>query len=626
MSFVGFIAIGWIKYDQLPSGKLERLIAPMDYQGNLCGHDDGVRNLEYGYYLLSGNLVCVESCPSSTDYDTFICEYDQATASPTTGWQNVELRTCLYQIKTTSVLNRCMFDTSSIDSSALSTAATTNNPSLSGSSFLTSLLANPFGDESNQNTFLTAVFGDIYNFRGVIFGFGVGVAIGISFLYVLLLRIPGVLDTLIWGIIFFIFASLATGAIASQILAKDWEDDSTDLDKSETEISLMKAFSAIVAAIAFLYVCVILYLRKKITLAINVTKEAGHTLTDIPAVLTLPLIQAVGFASFLTLWLCYVFYLVSSGDLKSKSMVFATTSGTTTVNSRYFEYGDNTNYAFIYMFFCFLWTSQFIIAHGQLIIAMTFSAWYFTKGKERQNIGNGTFIWAFSKSWKHAGTTAFGSLIIAIVQFIRAILAYIQKQSEKEGNSKLVKYLLCCCQCCLWCLESCIKFLNKNAYIQTAIYGDSFCKSARSAFMLILRNMSRVFAVSSVSALVTLLGKLLVPIITTFGAYLVLAYGYDSEHDMDGISMPLLFVFILSYFIGMMFNDIYAMGIQTILLCYIADEEMFSNPFERFAPGSLKATMTGTKQKVNELHGIFDKDEDKKDSGMFSFMCIPSCD
>ena len=32
-----------------------------------------------------------------------------------------------------------------------------------------------------------------------------------------------------------------------------------------------------------------------------------------------------------------------------------------------------------------------------------------------------------------------------------------------------------------------MRFLNKNAYIQTAIFGSSFCTSAKEAFFLILR-------------------------------------------------------------------------------------------------------------------------------------------
>jgi choline transporter-like protein 2/4/5 len=95
------------------------------------------------------------------------------------------------------------------------------------------------------------------------------------------------------------------------------------------------------------------------------------------------------------------------------------------------------------------------------------------------------------------GSAAFGSLIIAIIKTIRAVLTYFTAQAKKAHNLILV-YVLSIINCCLWCLEKCMKFLNKNAYIQTAIYGYSFCKSCRRAFFLLIRNILRVAAVNTV--------------------------------------------------------------------------------------------------------------------------------
>ena len=79
----------------------------------------------------------------------------------------------------------------------------------------------------------------------------------------------------------------------------------------------------------------------------------------------------------------------------------------------------------------------------------------------------------------HPGTAAAGSLIIAIIKTIRAFVAHLQAQAEKRGG-KVAKCILCCIQSCLWCVEKCMKFINKNAYIQTAIYGTNFCTSAKN--------------------------------------------------------------------------------------------------------------------------------------------------
>lgn len=141
-----------------------------------------------------------------------------------------------------------------------------------------------------------------------------------------------------------------------------------------------------------------------------------------------------------------------------------------------------------------------------------------------------------------------------------------------------------------------MKFLNKNAYIQTAIYGYSFCKAARCAFFLLLRNILRVAAVNMVSDFVLLLGKLFITILTMFTLYCCLAYGQNSA-EISGFVAPLLFAGVLAYYVSSMFSEIFGMAIETILCCFIADEEMFP-PEKRFAEGALKSTIQRTAQKA----------------------------
>jgi solute carrier family 44 (choline transporter-like protein), member 2/4/5 len=106
----------------------------------------------------------------------------------------------------------------------------------------------------------------------------------------------------------------------------------------------------------------------------------------------------------------------------------------------------------------------------------------------------------------HLGSAAFGSLIVAIIRTIRAVVSYFQRQMKKAHN-KIALYALSCVQCCLGCLESCIRFINKHAYIIIAIYGYPFCKATRKAFFLLLRNIMRVAAVNMVATFVLFIGK-----------------------------------------------------------------------------------------------------------------------
>ena len=56
----------------------------------------------------------------------------------------------------------------------------------------------------------------------------------------------------------------------------------------------------------------------------------------------------------------------------------------------------------------------------------------------------------------------------------------------------ILKAVLACLQCILACFERFMKFINVNAYIETAIYGYNFCRAAMKAFKLLVRNRTKL--------------------------------------------------------------------------------------------------------------------------------------
>lgn len=161
-------------------------------------------------------------------------------------------------------------------------------------------------------------------------------------------------------------------------------------------------------------------------------------------------------------------------------------------------------YLQIFYVFGFFWTYNWIIAIGQTAIAGAIAIWYWTSPKSVkksllkaikftiQSFMPGAVIKSLSSVlFYHLGSLALGSLILAIVQWIRYILARMYAQQKKLSSSTVMKFVCCCLQCCLGCIEIIIKFINKNAYIMIAINGKNFCKSSGDAFVLLARNAIR---------------------------------------------------------------------------------------------------------------------------------------
>lgn len=575
MTLLGFVAIGQIESPNLPSGNPAKLISPTDYAGRTCGVTSEVSSKPYGYFLPSYSLLCVAECPSTLVVENFYCQdgvqsqvgEPGATTDVLKGFTSTTEFECMYQIPTKSILRYCI-PTSSADEAYTAAADTAFDDY--------GYYLPPAATYKTQfsNSWFSKFLADVFEFRGLVFGFGIGVTTFLSFLYLYVMRIPGLLFITVWTILISILPVMLIGSILMGNLATKWRDDGTH---TGYESMAMTGLSIVGYIISFLYACVIIYLRTRIQTAIDIVKEACRALAAMPVIIGLPVLQAFGLTLFITPWIIYVIYLASSGEMSSVDKTYTYDNNGTDVTVNYkmkvFEYSKNTKYAFIYMLFCWFWTSEFIGAIGQLTVALAISAWYFAA--DRKTAGNTTVYWAFNTVCRyHLGTAAFGSLVIAIVRMIQAAIAYMIKKAKQSGNTVML-YIGYCLACCAWCLEKFMRFISKNAYISTAIYGYSFLHAAGNSFFLILRNFARVSAVKIVSSFVLILGKLFASTITIFILYLIIGYNpYVSSH-INGMVSLLIFTWILSYFVASVFSEIFGMSIQTLLLCFIADEEMF---------------------------------------------------
>jgi hypothetical protein len=85
------------------------------------------------------------------------------------------------------------------------------------------------------------------------------------------------------------------------------------------------------------------------------------------------------------------------------------------------------------------------------------------------------------------------------------------------------------------------------------------------------------------------LPQIFIAALTTLLCYLTIIYTVDNN-NIGGIIAPVFLCFVLAFWVASMFLEIFGMGIETILYCFIADEEMFAVS-ERFAEKELVGTV-----------------------------------
>ncbi|RLN87491.1 hypothetical protein BBJ28_00004806 [Nothophytophthora sp. Chile5] len=228
-------------------------------------------------------------------------------------------------------------------------------------------------------------------------------------------------------------------------------------------------------------------------------------------------------------------------------------------------------------------------------IAGAVSRFYWSRNKTSDEMGRFPVLTSFKNCFRyHLGSLAFGAFVIAVVQFVRAALLYLDHQTQDlQKSNAVLKVVMKVVQCCLWCLEKCLRFLSKNAYILVAMKGHSFCASARDAFRILLSNMAQVGAVSTVTFLLLGAGKLAIALscaIATF-AYLEhdsARYGVGGSHELSSPMAPILLALGLAWFVAAALLGVYEMAIDTILLCFCEDRELNKASGQFFMSDALK--------------------------------------
>jgi choline transporter-like protein 2/4/5 len=160
---------------------------------------------------------------------------------------------------------------------------------------------------------------------------------------------------------------------------------------------------------------------------------------------------------------------------------------------------------------------------------------------------------------------------------IRGVLEYFEEK-VKDKTGTVARCLFCCCRCCLFCLEKFLKFLNRNAYIITAIYGTGFFTSARRAFHLIISNPLRLLVIDKVCDFLIFLGKLCVTAAIGILAFFFFTHRIAQAEkyvpELHYYIVPLLLIVIGTYIIATCFFSVYSMAVDTLFLCAIQDLQL----------------------------------------------------
>lgn len=367
-------------------------------------------------------------------------------------------------------------------------------------------------------------------------------------------------------------------------------------------------------AIVFAVVCVValgmvIALRKAIAIAIAVIKLGADAMRHNIGVVFFPATTVAALLAFIAWWIFVAAALATSGTISTSDVATDVAGGVkalqnelgssfvmpkaldyATVNDTLHEIKDMplNNYLLIYHGFGLLWVCNFILGVAAMTIAGVIGGWYFSLNESNNpdveplrnkppRFQTCAALWRTLRF--HLGGVAFGSLLIALIQFIRAILAYFQRQmAGKAGEkSRMIRMFLCCLQCCLKCVQSCIEMVTRNAYIFIAVKGYSFCQAGRQVFRLIINNAATLATVNVLGEIIMFLGKLFITAGCGWVAYAILdnmpEFQSDGSNPINSSWLVILVTCIFAYFVASAFMVTFDLSVDTVLVCYVTDME-----------------------------------------------------
>ena len=222
---------------------------------------------------------------------------------------------------------------------------------------------------------------------------------------------------------------------------------------------------------------------------------------------------------------------------------------------------------YVFFLFTFYWYSQVIKNTLHLTISGLFASVYLLSGTSR------LFARPLLRAAKNAlsysfGSVCFGSLVVAVVQTLRALITTFSRD-----DSALFAF---CMDCILSILESIVRLFNQYAFTQIAIFGKSYVRAARDTWHMFKRSGFEVIINTNIVTHVILLGGTMVGSICGILAGVWGLYAYTSS-AMDNVVTYTTLMVLVGFFIGFTITivllEVIESGVATTLVLLAEEPE-----------------------------------------------------
>lgn len=132
--------------------------------------------------------------------------------------------------------------------------------------------------------------------------------------------------------------------------------------------------------------------------------------------------------------------------------------------------------------FAMYWFSEWLKNTIHMVISGVYGSWYFYPHGMPRGATRGATKRALTYSF---GSIALGSLLVAIIQFLRQICSVARQQSGGGIGGMAAYAMFCVLGCLISILEWAVQFLNRYAFSHIALYGKAYIPAAKDTWKMI---------------------------------------------------------------------------------------------------------------------------------------------
>ncbi|KAF2141481.1 uncharacterized protein K452DRAFT_319085 [Aplosporella prunicola CBS 121167] len=225
----------------------------------------------------------------------------------------------------------------------------------------------------------------------------------------------------------------------------------------------------------------------------------------------------------------------------------------------------------VFITFAAYWISEWLKNTIHVTISGVYGSWYFCS----HNFPKGATRGALKRSLTYSfGSISFGSLVVAIINFLRQLCSVAQRQEASEGN--LVGTILyCILGCIISLLDWLVEFINRYAFSYIALYGKAYIPAAKDTWTMIKNRGIDALVNECLIGPVLTMGATFIAYACAFLAYLYLIFT-SPAYNQGGEYTPVVvaFAFLIGLQICNIFTTPLASGIDTIFVAAAWDPEV----------------------------------------------------